>query len=97
MISGEDQQDFLRKWQEEGLTAIGPSYPTYQWRTPIIAAVRIAKGEPVPGPVWSLPQPAVTQETLANYVDERMPPLHYALCGCEGLPGYPERWGGKAN
>ncbi len=97
VISGEDQQDFLRKWQKEGLTAIGPSYPTYQWRTPILAAVKIAKGEPVPGPVWSLPQPAVTQETVAKYVDERMPPLHYALCGCEGLPGYPERWGGKAN
>jgi ribose transport system substrate-binding protein len=96
VISGEDQQDFLRKWQEEGLTAIGPSYPTYQWRTPIIAAIAILKGEPVPGPVWSLPQPAITEETLADYVDTRMPPLHYALCGCEDLPGYPERWGGTA-
>jgi ribose transport system substrate-binding protein len=24
-----------------------------------------------------------------------MPPLHYALCGCEDMPGYPEKWGGK--
>jgi ribose transport system substrate-binding protein len=24
-----------------------------------------------------------------------MPPLHYAMCGCKDLPGYPERWGGK--
>jgi ribose transport system substrate-binding protein len=24
-----------------------------------------------------------------------MPPLHYSLCGCQELPGYPERWGGK--
>jgi ribose transport system substrate-binding protein len=24
-----------------------------------------------------------------------MPPLHYALCGCEDMPGYPEDWGGK--
>jgi ribose transport system substrate-binding protein len=24
-----------------------------------------------------------------------MPPLHYALCGCEDMPGYPETWGGK--
>jgi len=25
-----------------------------------------------------------------------MPPLHYALCGCENMPGFPERWGGEA-
>ncbi len=95
VITGEDQEDFLQKWKTEGLTAFGPSYPTYQWRTPVIAAVRILKGEPVIGPTWKLPQPAVTQETLDKYVDAKMPPLHYALCGCEGLPGYPERWGGS--
>jgi hypothetical protein len=26
---------------------------------------------------------------------EGMPPLHYAMCGCKDLPGYPQRWGGK--
>src|SRR5918994_577981 len=36
-ITGEDQLDFLQKWDEDGLTAIAPTYPTYQWRTPIIA------------------------------------------------------------
>jgi ribose transport system substrate-binding protein len=24
-----------------------------------------------------------------------MPPLHYAMCGCKDMPGYPQRWGGK--
>jgi ribose transport system substrate-binding protein len=95
VISGEDQQDFLRKWQKENLVAIAPSYPTYQWRTPIIAALDILDGKPVPGPEWNLPQPAITQETLASYIDERMPALHYSLCGCQELPGYPEQWGGK--
>lgn len=95
VISGEDQQDFLRKWQKENLVAIAPSYPTYQWRTPIIAALDILDGKEVPGPEWNLPQPAITQETLASYIDERMPPLHYSLCGCQDLPGYPEQWGGK--
>ncbi|KQV12263.1 ABC transporter substrate-binding protein [Rhizobium sp. Root1203] len=95
VISGEDQQDFLRKWQKEKLVAIGPSYPTYQWRTPIIAALDILDGKPVPGPEWNLPQPAITQETLASYIDEKMPALHYSLCGCQELPGYPQRWGGK--
>jgi ribose transport system substrate-binding protein len=95
VISGEDQQDFLRQWQKDKLTAIAPSYPTYQWRTPIIGALDVLAGKPVPGPEWILPQPAITQATLTKYVDVRMPPLHYSLCGCQDLPGYPERWDGK--
>jgi ribose transport system substrate-binding protein len=94
-ITGEDQQDFLTKWKEDGLTAIAPTYPTYQWRTPVIAAVRILQGEEVPKE-WVLPQPAITQDTLDQYLQPNMPPLHYALCGCEELPGYPQRWGGEA-
>ncbi|GII81690.1 hypothetical protein Sru01_66720 [Sphaerisporangium rufum] len=94
-INGEDQQDFLQKWQEAKLTAVAPTYPTYQWRTPVIAALRILKGEEVPK-VWNLPQPTVTQENLATYLKPGMPPLHYALCGCEDLPGYPEKWGGRS-
>jgi ribose transport system substrate-binding protein len=93
-INGEDQNDFLTKWKEDGLTAIAPTYSNYQWRTAIIAATMILKGEEVPKE-WVLPQPAITQETLDDYVDPNMPPLHYALCGCEDMPGYPETWGGK--
>lgn len=92
---GEDQQDFLQKWKDLGLTAIAPAYPSYQWRTPIIAAVRVLKGEAVPGPEWILPQPAITQETLDSFINTDMPPLHYALCGCEDMPNYPAAWGGK--
>ncbi|MEV5498910.1 substrate-binding domain-containing protein [Nonomuraea fuscirosea] len=93
-INGEDQQDFLQKWKDAGLTAVAPTYPTYQWRTPVIAALRILKGEEVPE-MWNLPQPKVTSETLPAYLKPDMPPLHYALCGCEDLPGFPETWGGK--
>lgn len=95
IITGEDQQDFLVKWQEEGLNAIGPTYPTFQWRTPIIAAEMILSGEQVPDP-WVLPQPVITNENLDEYIQPNMPPQHYALCGCEDLPGFPERWGGTA-
>jgi len=93
-ITGEDQLDFLQKWDSDGLTGIAPTYPTYQWRTPIIAAVRILQGEEVPGPEWNLAQPAITQDDLGDYIaeNEGLPPLHYALCGCEDLPGYPERF-----
>ncbi|MBA4223070.1 MAG: ABC transporter substrate-binding protein [Methylobacterium sp.] len=95
VINGEDQQDFLQKWKKNKLTAIAPTYPTYQWRTPVIAAIRILKGEPVTGPTWKLPQPAITAETLDKFVNDKMPPLHYALCGCEQMANYPARWGGK--
>ena len=90
-ITGEDQNDFLTKWSEEDLTAIAPTYSNYQWRTPVIAATMILSGEEVPEE-WILPQPAITQNTLADYNDSSMPPLHYALCGCEEMPGYPEVW-----
>ena len=90
-INGEDQLDFLKLWKDKGLTAIAPTYPTYQWRTPIIAALRILDGQPVSNP-WKLPQPTVTQENLDSYLDLDMPPLHYAMCGCTDLPGYPQRW-----
>jgi ribose transport system substrate-binding protein len=68
-------------------------YSNYQWRTPVIAATRILSGEEVPKE-WILPQPTVTEENLDETSQPDMPPLHYALCGCEELPGYPERWGG---
>jgi ribose transport system substrate-binding protein len=55
----------------------------------------VLKGEPVIGPTWKLPQPVITQADLNKYVDDKMPPLHYAMCGCKDLPGYPQRWGGK--
>jgi ribose transport system substrate-binding protein len=94
IITGEDQQDFLLAWQESELTAIGPTYPTFQWRTAINAAVNVLSGEPVPDP-WVLPQPNVTNDNLDQFIIANMPPQHYALCGCEDLPGYPERWGGE--
>ena len=90
-INGEDQLDFLKLWKDKDLTAIAPTYPTYQWRTPIIAALRILDGQQVSSP-WKLPQPTITRENLDSYLDPGMPPLHYAMCGCADLPGYPQRW-----
>lgn len=94
IMVGEDQQDYLQKWKDQGLTAIAPTFPTYQWRTPIIAALQIMRGEPVQKK-WTLPQPAITGENLDTYLQPNMPPLHYALCGCEDMPDFPERWGGR--
>ena len=88
-ITGEDQQDFLRKWKDDGLTAVAPTYPNYQWRTPIIAALKILKGEEVPKE-WVLPQPTITQRQPG-----RLRPAGHAaaalravrLRGHAGLPG----------
>lgn len=88
---GEDQQDFLRIWADEKMTAVGPTYPTYQWRTPVIAALRILEGKQVPQE-WVLPQPKVTQDNLQDFIKQDMPPLHYAMCGCDLMPGYPAPW-----
>jgi ribose transport system substrate-binding protein len=88
---GEDQQDFLRMWADEKMTAVAPTYPTYQWRTPIIAALKILDGRQVPKE-WVLPQPKVTDDNLQSFLKQDMPPLHYAMCGCEGMPGYPAPW-----
>jgi ribose transport system substrate-binding protein len=93
-ITGEDQQDFLKKWQDSKLTAIGPTYPTFQWRTAVIAATDILSGKKVPKE-WVLPQPTVDSNNLSKYVYPNMPPLFYALCGCQTMPGFPQVWGGK--
>ena len=90
-ITGEDQNDFLTKWKEDGLKAVAPTYSNFQWRTAVIAAVKVLKGEEVANP-WVLPQPKITQETLDQYVKPDMPPLYYALCGCEDLPSFPKDW-----
>jgi ribose transport system substrate-binding protein len=91
---GEDQQDFLKKWKDTDTKAIAPTYPTFQWRTAIIAASDILAGKQVPKE-WVLPQPTITQDNLDKYIQGNMPPLHYAMCGCENMPGYPQYWGGK--
>jgi ribose transport system substrate-binding protein len=69
--------------------------PAHQWRTPIIAAVNILNGEPVSRPCWKLPQPTITQADFDKYVNDKMPPLHYAMRRCENLPSYPQRRGGN--
>ena len=90
-INGEDQNDFLQAWKTNGWTAVAPTYPTYQWRTPVIAALMILKGEQVPKE-WVLPQPLITSANLDQYISPDMPPLFYALCGCQQMPGFPDDW-----
>ena len=86
-ITGEDQNDYLTKWKAQNLNWMAPTYPTYQWRTPIIAATMILNGEKVPKE-WVLPEPAITARTSIS-TSIRRPPLFYPLCGCQKIPATP--------
>lgn len=93
VIAGEDELSFMRKWQEEDLTAIAPVYSNFQWRTPVLAASMILAGEEVPSE-WILPQEPIRDDELDDYLERNaeMPSLHYAKFGGEDLPGFPEAW-----
>ena len=91
VMVGEDQEDYLKFWKENNLTAIAPTFPTYQWRTAVLSATMFLEGETVQHR-WVLPQPEITNANLDQYINNEMPPLHYALCGCEDMKNYPEAW-----
>ncbi len=93
VITGEDELSFLRKWKETGLTALGPVYSNFQWRTALLAVEKIFKGEEVPSE-WVLPQQPIEVGELdaALAANEGMPGGHYARFGGEELPGYPTVW-----
>lgn len=93
VITGEDEMSFLRAWQERDITALGPVYSNFQWRTPLLALEMIANGEPVPTE-WVLPQVPVTEDDRDALIEanEGMPDGHYARFGGEDLPGFPDAW-----
>jgi ribose transport system substrate-binding protein len=93
VMAGEDELSFMRKWKDTGMTAIAPVYSNFQWRTPILAAVKIWKGEQVPSE-WVLPQVPITDADRDDYLERNkdMPSLHYAKFGGEDLPGFPNAW-----
>lgn len=91
VMVGEDQEDYLQYWKNNNLTAIAPTFPTYQWRTAVLSAVMFLQGKDVQHN-WIMPQPEVTNANLDKYIDTTMPPLHYALCGCEDMTNYPGAW-----
>jgi ribose transport system substrate-binding protein len=95
VITGEDEQDYLQAWQKDGFKGFASTYPAYQWRTAVQATLKILEGKPVPAPEWILPQPVITKDNLAKFVNAKLSPLHFSMCGCEDMPGFPERWGGK--
>ncbi|HEX8992152.1 MAG TPA: ABC transporter substrate-binding protein [Anaerolineales bacterium] len=91
VMVGEDQEDYLQYWKNNNLTAVAPTFPTFQWRTAVLAAVMFLQGKDVQHN-WVMPQPEITAANLDKYINTTMPPLHYALCGCEDMTNYPAAW-----
>lgn len=91
VMVGEDQMDYLKYWKENDITAIAPTFPTFQWRTAVLAAVMILQGEEIDSR-WVLPQPNVTQENLDQFYLPDMPPLYYAMSSAEDMQNWPDAW-----
>ena len=91
VMTGEDEMSFLRKWEETGLTGLAPVYSNFQWRTPLLAVEKIAKGEEIPAE-WVLPQEPITEDERADVPrgqrrHARGPLRQVRRRGPSGLPG----------
>ena len=91
VMVGEDQNDYLKYWKENNINGVAPTFPTFQWRTAVLAAVKILQGQPV-DKRWVLPQPNVIKANLDQYYHADMPPLYYALSGAEDMKNWPAAW-----
>lgn len=86
-ITSEDVNGWLNLWNDEGLNSIAVTYPSFQWRTAIAAAVMILEGQEVPKE-WILPQPSVTNETVADYAQADLPDTYYVFSSGATIEGY---------
>ncbi len=68
VMVGEDQEDYLQYWKDNNLTAIAPTFPTFQWRTAVLASVMFLQGKDVQHN-WVMPQPEVTNANLDQYLN----------------------------
>lgn len=91
VMVGEDQQDFLEYWKNNNINGIAPTFPTFQWRTAVVASVMFLQGKTVQHN-WVLPQPSVTAENLDKYVGTGMPPLYYVMSSAEDMKNWPAAW-----
>ena len=91
VMIGEDQQDFLEYWKANKINGLAPTFPTFQWRNAVLAAVMFLQGKTVQHH-WVLPQPSVTAENLDKYVGSGMPPLYYVMSSAEDMKNWPDAW-----
>jgi ribose transport system substrate-binding protein len=91
VMIGEDQQDFLEYWKANNINGLAPTFPTFQWRTAVLAAVMFLQGKTVQHN-WILPQPDVTAQNLDQFIGSGMPPLYYVMSSAEDMTNWPDAW-----
>jgi ribose transport system substrate-binding protein len=91
VMIGEDQQDFLDYWKNNDINGLAPTFPTFQWRNAVLAAVKFLEGETVQNN-WVMPQPPVDETNLDKFANSGMPPLYYVMSSAEDLPNWPDAW-----
>ena len=91
VMVGEDQQDFLDYWKSNSINGVAPTFPTFQWRTSVLASVMFLQGKTVQHN-WVLPQPNVTAENLDKFTGTGMPPLYYVMSSAEDMKNWPAAW-----
>jgi ribose transport system substrate-binding protein len=89
LVTSEDVNGWLNTWVENDLNSIAPTYPSFQWRTAIAAAVMILEGKEVPKE-WILPQPSVTNENVADFAQPDLPDTYYVFSSGNTIEGYLE-------
>lgn len=87
LITSEDLNGWLKVWTQNNLNSFAPTYPSFQWRTPIAAAVKILSGEEVPKE-WILPQPFITNDDAKKLVQPDLPDTYYIYSTGDTIPGY---------
>ncbi len=55
VMVGEDQEDYLQYWKNNNLTAIAPTFPTFQWRTAVLVCCHVPAGRDRPAQLVSAP------------------------------------------
>jgi ribose transport system substrate-binding protein len=91
VISGEDENDFLEDVVNDHLTGVAPVNSNFEWRTVIIDAVDVLSGTSVPKD-WVDPQTTILPSQMSKYANSTLPPKFYAMCGCQGMPNFPQAW-----
>ncbi len=92
VMIGEDQQDFLEYWKANDINGLAPTFPTFQWRTAVLAAVNVPPGRDCPAQLGSAPAGCQLLKTWINYVGTGMPPLYYVMSSAEDMTNWPDAW-----
>jgi ribose transport system substrate-binding protein len=95
-MTAEDYNGWLKVWaaNKDTIQSLAPTNPTYQWRTAILAAVKILKGEEVPA-VWTVPQHVITNENLDQYVHPELSDDLFVDNGSMDSPDFVKQFGGQ--